>query len=292
VAELRALTAGAFALALLAVVGLSSSASLWHPTQAAAGIPTSGLRALAAGGGVVLVAALLLIWVGTPTARRRERATRMTSGTELDELGASFWTAGRTVAIVLLALAAVCVVSLPLLTRPRSPSLGSLNAPPAASRAPTQRRAEKPGSSLDLGWLVLPAAAALAVLAPAAVLIRRRRSKRDEALDVEDPAELRAVRMSIAALESERDPQRAILLAYSRMEQAFEDVEIFRARDETASEFLSRAVSRLPVNAEAASALTGRFEEARFSTHELTEADRRQALHALQRVERELAEPR
>jgi hypothetical protein len=36
--------------------------------------------------------------------------------------------------------------------------------------------------------------------------------------------------------------------------------------------------------------LTERFEEARFSTHRLTEADREQALASLHRVERELAD--
>jgi hypothetical protein len=74
------------------------------------------------------------------------------------------------------------------------------------------------------------------------------------------------------------------------MEQAFRDVEIVRARDETASEFLGRTMRRLPVSAGAAAALTERFEEVRFSTHQITEADRKQALASLHRVERELAE--
>jgi hypothetical protein len=74
------------------------------------------------------------------------------------------------------------------------------------------------------------------------------------------------------------------------MEQAFRGVEIVRARDETASEFLGRTMRRLPVSAGAAAALTERFEEVRFSTHEITEADREQALASLQRVERELGE--
>ena len=98
------------------------------------------------------------------------------------------------------------------------------------------------------------------------------------------------MRAAIAALESERDPRRAILRAYARMEQAFRDVEIVRARDETASEFLGRTMRRLPVSAGAAAALTERFEEVRYSAHQVTEADRAQALASLQRVERELGE--
>src|SRR5262249_57418744 len=88
----------------------------------------------------------------------------------------------------------------------------------------------------------------------------------------------RAVRASIAALESERDPRTAILRAYARMEQAFRDVEIVRARDETASEFLGRTMRQLPVSAGAAAALTERFEEVRYSTHQLTQTDRDHAL--------------
>jgi hypothetical protein len=72
------------------------------------------------------------------------------------------------------------------------------------------------------------------------------------------------------------------------MEQALGNIEIVRARDETASEFLGRAMRRLEVSAGAAAALTERFEEARFSTHVLTEGDRVRALASLHRVEQEL----
>jgi hypothetical protein len=131
-------------------------------------------------------------------------------------------------------------------------------------------------------------ALAFVVLAPAAILIRRRRP-RDQESPSEELSELEVVRASIAALESERDPRRAILRAYAQMEQAFRNVEVARARDETASEFLERTTRRLPRSAGAAAELTALFEEARFSTHQLTHADREQALASLRRVEEELA---
>jgi hypothetical protein len=49
-------------------------------------------------------------------------------------------------------------------------------------------------------------------------------------------------------------------------------------------------MGRLQVRAGAAAALTERFEEVRYGPHRITEADRRQALASLQRVERELAQ--
>jgi hypothetical protein len=179
----------------------------------------------------------------------------------------------------------------PLLSRASEPLPSGAGAQPSAP-APAARNAPgKPADSVNLGWLLIPVAVTFAILTPAAVAIRRRRVKRDEAMHAgETSAFGRAVRASIAALESERDPRTAILRAYARMEQAFRDVEIVRAADETASEFLARTTRRLPVSAGAAAALTERFEEVRFSTHLITEADREQALASLHRVEQELAE--
>jgi Domain of unknown function (DUF4129) len=280
--ELRALAFAALALALLGMAGLASSASAWHSTPVAAAAPTTALRGLAVAGGVVLVVALLLIWVEIP---------RAPAGDELDELGGSLWTASKTTAVVLLALAVFCIAALPLLARPSVPSENRMDAQPSASAVPPRSERSKAAPSLNLGWLLLPIAVTFAILTPAAVLIRRRLHSQGQEADAEEPGALgRAVRASIAALESERDPRTAILRAYARMEQSFRRVEVVRARDETASEFLGRTMRQLPVSAGAATELTEQFEEARFSTHRLTEADREQALASLHRVERELAE--
>jgi hypothetical protein len=287
--ELRAPALAALALALLAIAGLASAASPWHATGAASA-PTAALQGVAAAGGVALVVGLLLLWVETPTATRPKKKRRTPAADELDELGGSIWTAGKTVAMVLLALAVFCVATVPLLTRDVAPSQNA-TADPSARVAPPSRRegGRRSVDSVDLGWLLVPVAVTVAVLAPAAVLIRRRRLRLDRAAHGDEASALgRAVKASIAALETERDPRRAILRAYARMEQAFREVEIVRGRDETASELLVRTTRRLPVSASAAAALTERFEEVRYSTHQITETDREQALASLHRVEREL----
>jgi hypothetical protein len=272
----------ALALALLAVAGLASSASAWHGTRSI-GAPSTAVQAVASVGGVLLVVAFLVLWVETPGARRRKKARRALAGDELDELGASLWTGGKTAAVVLVAVALLCIATLPLLSHGSAPS--------HPSNVPATVIAEKGGpgrKTVHTGSLLLPIAVAVAILVPAAFLIRRR-LWREEAPPTDDTAAFgRAVRASIAALESERDPRRAILRAYARMEQAFRDVEIERARDETASEFLGRTMGRLPVSAPAAAALTEHFEEARYSAHEVTDSDRAAALASLRRVEREL----
>lgn len=287
--ELRAVALAAFALAVLAVAGLASSVSAWHATRAVSA-PTTALQAVASAGGVVFVVALLLLWVETPTEPLR-RKRRTLAGDELDELGASLWTAGKTVAVVLLAVAILCIAALSLLSRPSAPSQSLTGDQPSVPDGPQRSGGGGSADPVNLAWLLLPIAVTITILTPAAALIRRRRLKRDQAAHAEEPGALgRAVRASIAALESERDPRRAILRAYARMEQSFRDVEIVRARDETASEFLGRTMRRLRVSAGAAAALTERFEEARYSPHQITEADREQALASLHRVERELAQ--
>ena len=287
--ELGAFALAALALALLAVAGLASSVSPWHADRAAVSTPTTALHGLASVGGVVLVVALLLLWVETPTVRRWKRKKKPLSSDDLDELGTSLSTAAKTVAIVLLAVAIFCIAALPLLTRPSTPSQDVTRPRPHPS-APARTTDRQTGADpRDLAWLLLPIAVTFAILTPVAALMRRRRLRADEE-GLDELHALGAVRASIAALESERDPRRAILLAYAQMEQAFRDVEVVRARDETASEFLGRTVRQLPVSAGDAAALTGRFEEARFSTHQLTEADRAQALAALRRVEWELGQ--
>jgi hypothetical protein len=239
----------------------------------------------------VLVIALLLLWVETPTARRSKRKRRTIAGDEFDELGTSLWTTAKTVAVLFLGVAIFCIATVPLLSRVAEPLPSGGGAQPSAPARSARPVPGSPADSVNLGWLLVPVALTFAILTPAAVVIRRRRLKRDESMDAgETSAFGQAVRASIAALESERDPRTAILLAYARMEQAFRDVEIVRAADETASEFLARTTRRLRVSAGAAAALTERFEEVRFSTHPITETDREQALASLYRVEQELAE--
>ncbi len=180
--ELGALAFAALALALLATAGLASSVSPWHANPAAASAPTTALRGLAAAGGVVLVIALLLLWVETPMARRSKRKRRTIAGAELDELGTSLWTAAKTCGgplprcrHLLHCHGAAALARLGALAeRGRRPAVGagSLGSPVPG----------RPADSVNLGWLLVPIAVTFAILTPAAVVIRRRRQKRDEAM--------------------------------------------------------------------------------------------------------------
>jgi hypothetical protein len=235
------------------------------------------------------VAALLLVWVGTPTTPRRRKPRKPTPD-DLGGLEEAVWTAGKTVAVAMLVVAGVSLAFWPLLANDPVPPQSPGSAERATGSSMSRGDRTDAARSSDLRWLLIPVAATVVALGPVAFAIRRRRMKEVSAAPDDGVFLLaQAVRASLAELESERDPRRAILRAYDSMERAFREVEIVRARDETASEFLGRTMRRLPVSSDAAAALTERFEEVRFSAHEITERDRRHALSSLRRVEQELA---
>jgi hypothetical protein len=282
---MRAAAYALCAVALAFLTGLASAASPWRSSQDAHSAPAALIHVVLPLGGVALVTALLFLWVATPApAPRGRRKRRRPAPEDLEGAGTAAWAAGKTAAVAMVAVAALCLAAWPLLTSESESS-------PGAARTPVATRASVPaehvagrGRAVHLGWLILPAALAFALLAPVAVAIRRRRRPKTPPEAGELPVLARAVRSSIARLEDERDHRRAIVLAYACMADAFREADVVRARDETASEFLLRAIRRLPVGADAAAALTARFEEARFSTHEIVETHRREALEALRRV--------
>jgi hypothetical protein len=148
-------------------------------------------------------------------------------------------------------------------------------------------------TSAALTWLVVGSSAALLLLAPAAVVVRRRRARRDRRAVAPDAAARIGSDLgrSLADLESERDPRLAVQRASARMEASLGEVELPRAPDATPTEFTDRVLRVLGASAEAASDLTGLFENARFSDHPMDEDDRRRAIASVRRVEAEVAPP-
>jgi hypothetical protein len=91
-------------------------------------------------------------------------------------------------------------------------------------------------------------------------------------------------------LSRERDPRRAVIRAYARMERILGDHGLPRAPHETPLEYLARVLQELNVRAEAAHALTELFERAKFSQHEIDVAMKEEAIAALARVRDDLDE--
>lgn len=126
------------------------------------------------------------------------------------------------------------------------------------------------------GTLLLAGLGAL-VVAGAAALLGRSRLRRDGALvapDVDDERVLVAAGAPGASLAeraaAEPDPRQAVLLAFAAAEERLGRPPATSPREWLAS-----------VRSEPLAVLVGRYEVARFSHHEVTEADRRAALDAL-----------
>ena len=286
--DVRPIAATAVGLLLVSLVALASGGSPWHG-GGGQDVPVGVVNGIAAAAGALVVGSLLLVWVGTPWAETRRR--RRLGARDLEDFGASLSAAVKVAAIVGGAIGLLLLVALPFLVPTEAPPLGGTPgdaAPGGQANAPGP--AEEP-ASIALTWLVLGSAAALLLVAPAAVVVRRRRARRARQAVVPDAAALvgSGLRRSLADLESERDPRRAVQRAYARMEESLGAIELSRAPDETPSEFTARILRVLGASAAAASELTGLFEIARFSDRPMDEDDRRRAIASVRRVEAEVA---
>jgi uncharacterized protein DUF4129 len=114
------------------------------------------------------------------------------------------------------------------------------------------------------------------------VASERRALARDLAAVVED---------SLEDLRLDEDPRRAVIQAYARMERVLSVHGLTRREAEAPREFLARALRDLPVSPAALDRLTALFEEARFSTHDITPAMRADAVDALARIRDDLTAP-
>ena len=134
---------------------------------------------------------------------------------------------------------------------------------------------------------ILAVAAALGALALAVwvALGDRLTGARDEFTVSAPPAPLQvAVEESLEELRAEPDARRAIVRCYARFERAAADSGVERKPWFTPMEFMREALDRLPIPRRAVPTLTGLFELARFSHHELGRAERDRALEALDEI--------
>lgn len=90
-------------------------------------------------------------------------------------------------------------------------------------------------------------------------------------------------------LRAERDPRRAVIGAYARMERSLAAAGLPRRRAEAPEEYLRRILSEAAVSQRAAARLTALFARARFSRHVVPPETKEEAIAALEQVQRELA---
>lgn len=151
--------------------------------------------------------------------------------------------------------------------------------------------ATKPIESYEPGiaWLPVAIAVGLAIVAALGYLLSRRRlgSRRDAREELgRDLAEM--LDDVLDDLRGEADARRAVIAAYARMEQVLAAHGVARRPSETAEEYLERVLAGLHLSPASARRLTGLFEQAKFSHHEVDAAMKESAIGALEQVRDEL----
>jgi Domain of unknown function (DUF4129) len=153
---------------------------------------------------------------------------------------------------------------------------------PTRTQTVQRRTAPVPAAPVRLHWPSLAAAAAGAALALLVIaLIVRGEVARSSAAG-EEPEIEGAISAGIDALESEADPRRGVIRAYAAMERALGERGLARHAAETPVEYLTRLLAQVEAGAAAAARLTSLYERAKFSSHEIDESMRRDAVAALQ----------
>ena len=99
----------------------------------------------------------------------------------------------------------------------------------------------------------------------------------------------KAIEESLAEIEREGDPRRAVIRAYVGMERALARCGLGRRPAETPQEYLARALVAIRVSRPAGERLTGLFQRARFSEHPVGAQMKQDAIAALTAVRDELA---
>jgi uncharacterized protein DUF4129 len=244
--------------------------------------PTTALFMVLAGTGIVMLGAIVVVAF---SGRRRKDDPPEPEPTRIDVPW--IW---KVVTIVLtLALGAALVLaavtgtrSLQTLPRSRGQLLGGGARPPA-----TPSSGAGAGFSVP-GWLPWTLLGIVVVSLVAGALVLWLRRPRPEDKPGEASAARAAVEAAIGALDDESEPRRAVVAAYGAMQRALGERGVVRPPAEAPREYLERVLVAGQAPEHAARTLTGLFEEARYSTHPISENLREAALSALRSLRRGL----
>jgi Domain of unknown function (DUF4129) len=162
------------------------------------------------------------------------------------------------------------------------------------STQPKRAKSSKPESPYraHFRWLpvlVLGSLALAVAVSLGAVALRRRRDGGAWAEEASLAAALDAVLAdTLDDLRAERDPRRAVIRAYARMEKTLAAYGLPRDQAEAPLEYLARVLESLSVSAYSVRRLTQLFERAKFSRHAIDERMKDDAIEALAGLRAEL----
>lgn len=265
------------AAALVAMAGRSPLSSSTPVNATSARAPITALFMLLVGTGIVALGALMiLMWPGRGSDEPEF----------VREPPKVHWISKGIAILVVLALGAVLVAAAIVGAHNRRAAsspvggdvIGGIGGP--TGRPATARRSAPSGFVLPswLPWTVI-AIISIAVVVAVVVLLVRHRTVVDEVPD--DDVARSAVGAAIGALDGAEDPRTAVIAAYRAMEGTFAAHGLARSATEAPREYLTRVLAVRGDGDGDATTLTNLFEEARFSTHPISERIRELALRTL-----------
>jgi len=275
----RLLLSGIALTALLALVALASRAH--RPGGGSGGgrghVPALLLEYVAVMGLIaVLVGGAVMAWSAATVRQKKALAGPTSWRRTLTGLAAGL-------IVLLVAVVLTRHLTQPSGQRPRGPT--GLAAPwraVNAQRAKLQRQAAPQRS--DRGWLtalVLGSVLLGGTFAIAAAISHRRKHREE----IDDEIALARALDEVLAdtlddLRAERDPRKAVIETYARMERAFAAYRVPRDPAETSLEYVSRVLDSLSISALAVRRLTLLFELAKFGTHAIDTRMKAEAIEA------------
>jgi hypothetical protein len=267
------ITAASATVAIAARAPLARSSSI---DAASAGAPVTALFILLLGAGIV---ALAMVMIFRQRRRRHDPEERLSEPPESPWIWKVVATLGPVALGAALIVAAITGSKKVSVAPDLSGGFGGASGQAAPATGPHN------GFVLPawLPWTVL--AIALVAIAAGLTLLALRRN-RDLADGPEPGAAAEAVQAAIAALEADTDPRGAVIAAYAAMQRTLAAHGLRRSPSEAPREFLGRVLVSSRAAERDATTLTGLFEEARFSTHPISERTRERALAALRSLER------
>ena len=186
----------------------------------------------------------------------------------------------------------VVLLALIVIVRRLRQGRGGLLGPDSPAGRQTSTRPDRRVPQLDpaaVDWLVvgLVFAAALIGFAILAAIIVRPRGRQLPEIEARKKLET-LLDETLDDLRRERDPRRAVIAAYARMEGSLGAYGLPRRPWEAPLEYLGRVLSELTGSGTAARRLTALFERAKFSEHSIDSAMKEDAISAVGAVRDEL----
>jgi hypothetical protein len=263
-------------LAATALLALVAVGSLRRPPGSAAGtphFPTALLQTLGLLAAVAVIAGMAVAGWALLPARGREIPRRPRNP--------FFW----PLMLVGFVLALALMRRLGLLERLHFPGLGP-QPPQGVQGSPAPSSPRLTGG--EPGWVSLVIVGVLLAFVLAAMIVRREQARRRRLAFSGTGQLAELLNDTLAGLEDETDPRRAVIAAWVRMEGGLGAAGLPRRPAEAPLEYVARVLESANVRPESVRRLADLFERAKFSQHAIDERMRAEAIEAVTVVRAEL----